>query len=60
MEVKDLYNENYKPLKKKFKKTSEVLFLNRIQMTKQLREKIDKWDCMKPESFCTTKEMSPD
>jgi hypothetical protein len=32
-------------------------FLNRTQMAQQLRERIDKWDCMKLKSFCTTKEM---
>jgi hypothetical protein len=26
-------------------------------MTQQLRERIDKWDCMKLKSFCTAKEM---
>jgi hypothetical protein len=34
-------------------------FLNRIQMAPQLRERIDKWDCMKLKSFCTT-QWSPD
>jgi hypothetical protein len=33
-------------------------FLNRTEMTKQLREMIDKWDYMKLKSFCT-KEMVP-
>jgi hypothetical protein len=32
-------------------------FLNRTQMAQQLREQIDKWDCMKLKSFCTTKEI---
>jgi hypothetical protein len=32
-------------------------FLNRTQITQQLRERMDKWDYMKLESFCTTKEM---
>jgi hypothetical protein len=32
-------------------------FLNRTQMAQQPRERIDKWDYMKPKSFCTTKEM---
>jgi hypothetical protein len=31
--------------------------LNRAQMAQQLRERIDKWDCMKLRSFCTTKVM---
>jgi hypothetical protein len=32
-------------------------FLCRTPLTKQLREKMDKWDYMKLKSFCTTKEM---
>jgi hypothetical protein len=32
-------------------------FLNRTQMTQQLRERIDKWDYMKLKSFCTTQEL---
>jgi hypothetical protein len=32
-------------------------FLNRIQMAQRLRERIDKWYCMKLKSFCTTEEM---
>jgi hypothetical protein len=32
-------------------------FLNRTQMAQQLREKIDKWDYMKLQSFFRTKEM---
>jgi hypothetical protein len=32
-------------------------FLKRTQMAQQLRERIDKWDYMKLQSFCTTKEM---
>jgi hypothetical protein len=31
--------------------------LNRTQKAQQLRERIDKWDYMKLQSFCTTKEM---
>jgi vacuolar-type H+-ATPase subunit E/Vma4 len=31
--------------------------LNRTQMTQQLRERISKWDYMKLNSFCTTKEI---
>jgi phage-related protein len=31
-------------------------FLNRTQKTQQLRERINKWDCIKLKSFCTTKE----
>jgi hypothetical protein len=33
-------------------------FLRRTQMAQQLRERIDKWDCIKLKSFCTTKEMA--
>jgi hypothetical protein len=32
-------------------------FLSRIQVAQKLRERINKWDYMKLESFCTTKEM---
>jgi hypothetical protein len=32
-------------------------FLNRAQVSQQLRERIDKWDYIKLKSFCTTKEM---
>jgi hypothetical protein len=32
-------------------------FLSRTQEAQQLRERIDKWDCMKLKSFCITKEM---
>jgi mitochondrial fission protein ELM1 len=32
-------------------------FLNKTQMTQQLRERMDKWDSIKLKSFCTTKEM---
>jgi hypothetical protein len=31
-------------------------FLRRTQMAQQLRERIYKWDYMKSESFCTTRE----
>jgi hypothetical protein len=34
-----------------------INFQNRIQMAQQLRERTDKWDCMKLKSFCTTKEI---
>jgi hypothetical protein len=30
-------------------------FLNRTQMTQQLREMTDKWDHMKLKTFCTAK-----
>jgi hypothetical protein len=33
-------------------------FLNRIQMAQQLREKIDKWDCMKLKSSAQQKKWS--
>jgi hypothetical protein len=32
-------------------------FLSRTQMAQQLRDRIDKWDYMKLESFCTTNEI---
>jgi hypothetical protein len=32
-------------------------FRTRIQVTQQLSERIDKWDCMKLKNFCTTKEI---
>jgi hypothetical protein len=31
-------------------------FMNRTLITQQLRERTDKWDCMKLKSFCTAKE----
>jgi hypothetical protein len=33
-------------------------FLSRTPAAQQLRERMDKWDCMKLKSFCTTKEMA--
>jgi hypothetical protein len=33
-------------------------FLNRTPAAQQLRERMDKWDCIKLKSFCTTKEMA--
>jgi hypothetical protein len=32
-------------------------FLSRTPTAQELRKKMDKWDYMKLESFCTTKEM---
>jgi hypothetical protein len=32
-------------------------FLNRTPAAQQLRETMNKWNCMKLKSFCTTKEM---
>jgi hypothetical protein len=32
-------------------------FFNRTPAAQQLRERMDKWDFMKLNSFCTTKEM---
>jgi hypothetical protein len=32
-------------------------FLNRTPAAQQLRERMDKWDCMKLKCLCTTKEM---
>jgi hypothetical protein len=34
--------------------------MNGTPIAQQLRESIDKWDCMKVKSFCTAKELSPD
>jgi hypothetical protein len=31
-------------------------FLSRTPEAQQLRERMDKWDCMKLKCFCTTKE----
>jgi hypothetical protein len=31
-------------------------FLNTIPISQKLRERIDKWDCIKLKSFCTAKE----
>jgi hypothetical protein len=31
--------------------------MNRISVTQQLRERTDKWDCMKLKSFCRAKEI---
>jgi hypothetical protein len=33
------------------------VFLSRAPASQQLRERMDKWDYIKPKSFCTTKEM---
>jgi hypothetical protein len=30
--------------------------MNRTPISQQLREKVDKWDCMKLKSFCAKKE----
>jgi hypothetical protein len=30
--------------------------MNRTPIAQQLRERFNKWDCMKPKSFCTVKE----
>jgi hypothetical protein len=32
-------------------------FLSRTQAAQQLRERVDKWDCMKFKRFCTRKQM---
>jgi hypothetical protein len=32
-------------------------FLNRTPTVQQLRERIDKWDCIKLNGFCTAKEI---
>jgi hypothetical protein len=31
-------------------------FLNRILMVEQIRERMNKWDCIKLKTFCTAKE----
>jgi hypothetical protein len=31
-------------------------FLNRTKKAQHLRERMNKWDCIKPKTFCTTKE----
>jgi hypothetical protein len=31
--------------------------MNRTSLAQQLRERIDKWDCLKLKSFCSAKEM---
>jgi hypothetical protein len=46
--------------KKRIKKTLEYIgsgnnFLNRTPVAQQIREMIDKWDCIELESFCTAK-----
>jgi hypothetical protein len=32
-------------------------FLSRTQVAQQLKERMDKWDCMKLKIFCTAKEI---
>jgi hypothetical protein len=62
--IKDL-NIGPKTLKLVQKRTGNTLeaigtgrdFLNRTLAAQQLRERMDKWDCVKLKSFCTTKEM---
>jgi hypothetical protein len=62
--IKDLNirPETLKPVQERAGNTLELIgigndFLNRTQMTQQLRERIYKWDYMKLKIFCTTKEM---
>jgi hypothetical protein len=49
-----------KLLQERIGKTIEHIsnnFLNRTPVTQQLRESIDKWDCMKLKGFCIAKEI---
>jgi hypothetical protein len=62
--IKDLNvrPETLKLLKEGAGNTLELIgigkdFLNNAPAAQQLREKMDKWDCIKLKSFCTTKEM---
>jgi hypothetical protein len=55
----------FKPQYRKKKRVENTLehlginnnFLNRTQMTQQLKERMDKQDYMKQKQFCTAKEM---
>jgi hypothetical protein len=58
----DIKHETLKLAQERSGNTLELIgigsdFLNRTQMAQQLRERIDKLDCMKLKSFYTTKEM---
>jgi hypothetical protein len=63
--IKDL-NTRPKTLKLVWERSGNTLeaigiakdLLNKIQMAQQLEERMDKWDCMKLKSFCTTKRWS--
>jgi hypothetical protein len=62
--IKDLNirPETLKLVQERSRNTLEVTgigkdFLNRTQVAQQLRERKDKWDYMKLNSFCTSKEM---
>jgi uncharacterized protein YfaT (DUF1175 family) len=51
-----------KQLQKAVRNTLEQIgirndFLNKIQKSQHLREKMNKWDCIKLKSFCTAKEL---
>jgi hypothetical protein len=53
--------ETLKPVQEKSRHIVKLIgivngFLKRTQMAQQLRERINKWDCIKLESFCTVKE----
>jgi hypothetical protein len=52
--------KNVKLLQERIGKTLELIgidnnFLNRSPIAQHLRERIDKWDCMKLKSFCMAK-----
>jgi hypothetical protein len=57
----DIRPETQKQLQKAVKNTLEQIglghnFLNRTQKAQHVRERINKWDCIKLKSFCTAKE----
>jgi hypothetical protein len=61
--IKDLKvrSETVKVLQEEIRSTPNHIcignnFLTRLPIAQQLREMIDKWDCMKLKSFCTEKE----
>jgi hypothetical protein len=61
--IKDLNirSETLKLIQERAGTTLEVTDIGkdflRTEMAQQLRERMDKWDCMKLKTFCTTKEM---
>jgi hypothetical protein len=62
LKVKALSSSPSTAKKKRVENTLEHLginnnFLNRTQMTQQLKERMDKQDYMKQKQFCTAKEM---
>jgi hypothetical protein len=55
--------ETLKLVQEKAGNTLEVIsigknFLSRTQVTQQLRERFNSWDCVELNKFCTTKEMA--